>query len=392
MRAWWLVFMLPAAYGQPFVGPEIASAPFQSHFVSAGVTPQPVAVVSVNREFAIAWCIDNPDGLRRVNVARLDANAYLIPGTMHELPATQPDADIGDPAITATLAGYAVVWVESQLGSPSRAVVALVDRNLNVIKEPTVIRQIGGRIDVKVLNGDLVVITGSVMSQLDSELRIVNSVTLGAPVDDVTVAGDQLLFVAHISTHDEHPCYNFARGPCPPGSPPVVIDHYDLFAVILYRASFMRHFDFFSSYAPAIASNGKDSLVAWFEGTPQGGGTLFAAHFDSQGLGPRLALGQFGPDPGSIQKPGIAWDGQRYLVVWQDKAWYANHEIRGAVVDSIGVTAFTVTDTIAEEEHPSVTAVGPGRFLVAYSTITAGQRRIAGRFIDFPEPRRRVAH
>jgi hypothetical protein len=388
MRAWWLVFMLPAAYGQPVVGPEIASAPFQSHFVSAAVTPQPVAIASVNREFAIAWCIDNAAGLRRVNVARLDANAYLIPVTMHELPSTEPGADIGDPAITETPAGYAVAWVESQMGSPPRAELALLDRNLNVVKGPKVIRQIGGRIDVKVFNGEMVLVTGSVMSQLDGDLNIVNSVVLGAPVDDVAIAGDQLLFVAHTSTHDEHPCFNFGRGPCP-GT--VVFDNYDLFIVILYRASFTRHFYFFSSYAPAIASNGKDSLVAWFEGTPREGGTLFAAHLDSQGLGPRLTLGQFGPDPGSAEKPGIAWDGQRYLVVWQDKAWYGNHEIRGAVVDSVGVTQFTVTDTVAEEEHPTVTAVGPGRFLVGYSTTTAGQRRIAGRFIDFPEPRRRVA-
>jgi hypothetical protein len=185
----------------------------------------------------------------------------------------------------------------------------------------------------------------------------------------------------------------WGRGPCLPPSPPVIVtDTYDLYVVALYRSTFFRHFDFLSSLAPAIGTDGRDSLVAWFDGYPERGGRVLAAKVDARGIGPSLLLGLFGPEPVAIEKPSVATDGERYVVVWQDKLWFGTHDIRGAVVESDRITRFTVAESEAEEEHPSVVAVGRGRFLVAYQWTKAGERRIAGRFIEFRGPRQRPSH
>jgi len=49
----------------------------------------------------------------------------------------------------------------------------------------------------------------------------------------------------------------------------------------------------------------------------------------------------------------------------------------------------SIATSPVDERDPSVLAVGNGRFLVAYEKIGGGDRRLAGRFIDF-EPRRRT--
>jgi|SRR5438132_7837304 len=64
--------------------------------------------------------------------------------------------------------------------------------------------------------------------------------------------------------------------------------------------------------------------------------------------------------------------------------------IVGASIDRSGNVAYmSIATSPVDERDPSVLAVGNGRFLVAYEKIGGGDRRLAGRFIDF-EPRRRT--
>src|SRR5207248_2438086 len=76
-------------------------------------------------------------------------------------------------------------------------------------------------------------------------------------------------------------------------------------------------------------------------------------------------VGAFPPDSGSLAKPRIVSDGERFLVVWEVRDG-TGHDLMGALVtnDQVG-TSFTIARraTLA-----SLVAVSPGRFLLAYET------------------------
>ena len=100
-------------------------------------------------------------------------------------------------------------------------------------------------------------------------------------------------------------------------------------------------------------------------------------------------LGGFAPDAGQT-RADIATDGEHTLVVWRT-ASATTHDIVGAWIDRDGkITPLSIATSAADERDPSVLAIGPGAFLVAYEKITGFDRRIAGRYVTLPGRRRAV--
>jgi len=152
-----------------------------------------------------------------------------------------------------------------------------------------------------------------------------------------------------------------------------------------------------SDAQPAIQSDGRDLLIAWYLGAEARGGSVVVNRLTEQSLGAFEAMaanprqiGFFAPESGAV-RPDIATDGERYLVVWQTKRGLAEHDIEAAVIERDGtVTPLTIASSADDERQPSVISTRRGAFLVAYEKISRTDRRIAGRLVTFDERRRAV--
>jgi hypothetical protein len=167
--------------------------------------------------------------------------------------------------------------------------------------------------------------------------------------------------------------------------------------VSLYTTANTTTLPFGSDAQPAVASDGRDALVAWFSGPQASGGDVVAARVAASALASFPAeaarpqrLGAFASDSGPT-RPDIATDGQRYVVVWRTRTAAGDHDVAGASIDHSGaITPLAIASSSADERDPSVIALGNGTFLVAYDKYVDGQRFIAGRFVTFGVHRRSV--
>jgi hypothetical protein len=157
----------------------------------------------------------------------------------------------------------------------------------------------------------------------------------------------------------------------------------------LYKSSGSAPFPYDTYAQPALESDGRDVLMAWFDGPQATGGTVLAARVGPPSFGFQgafqepLTLGAFGLDDGQT-RPDIATDGERFVVVWRTVTEGGGHDILGASIDGAGkVIPFSVATSSADERDPAIVMVGKGVFLVAYETFPANTRRIAGRFVTF---------
>jgi hypothetical protein len=166
--------------------------------------------------------------------------------------------------------------------------------------------------------------------------------------------------------------------------------------VALRSLSAAKTLPFDSDAAPAIQSDGRDVMLAWFRGTQLTGGEVVMNRLQPSALSgfsqavdePRI-LAPFGGDAGAT-RPDIATDGERYVIVWRTRGTQGEHDIVGASIDRNGnVIPLSIANSLADERDPSIVTLGPGKFLVAYEKID-GDRRIAGRFLTFDSRSRAV--
>lgn len=143
-----------------------------------------------------------------------------------------------------------------------------------------------------------------------------------------------------------------------------------------------------TSGLPSGAGAGKNEfLLAW-----KGPTAIEARRFNTSGA----TLGFFNvsvANPMSgVRAPQVAWDGTRYLMVFDTLD--GTSDIYGAVLipgEGYAITPFKIAASGENESAPAVTALGPDRFLVAY---TIGISAIGTREVSFKEPlpsRRRAA-
>lgn len=134
-----------------------------------------------------------------------------------------------------------------------------------------------------------------------------------------------------------------------------------------------------STYPPSIAAAADEGLVVWRSPTGIDG---FRVRRDGSAAGfinvptARSMTGK--------RSPQVAWDGTRYLIVFD--ALDASGDIWGAVVTpgpTYVAQPFVIAGSAENELAPAITALGPDRFLVAY---TIGNEWIGTREISFKEP------
>ena len=137
--------------------------------------------------------------------------------------------------------------------------------------------------------------------------------------------------------------------------------------------------------------------MAWYRGEQAAGGDVVLARltpsnalpFDVVVQGAKV-LGRFAPDEG-VTRPDLASDAQRTIVVWRTTSAAGDHDIVGSSIDRAGnVAHFGIAASAADERDPSVISLANGSFLVAYETVSGGERRLAARFLTFAGRRRAV--
>src|SRR4029077_735664 len=115
-----LMFLPLVAFGQPFIGPEIVSAPINSRKPFPDIAAPAVALARDDRGIVIAWTAADETSSDRLFVARLDAEAQVT-GAVHEMPTLSTEhVDVTAISITksATLPGFVASWMEMGTSPP----------------------------------------------------------------------------------------------------------------------------------------------------------------------------------------------------------------------------------------------------------------------------------
>ena len=392
-----VVCLAVSASGQPIIGPEITSAPTARLFHPNIAVPA-VAMAKDQKSVVIAWSEPNGDGHATIRVSRLDAGGHAV-GTIHELPRVSATEDAVGPTIAALPSGrgFTVAWLEH-----ASAVYTQLDADLNAFPPATLSPPFVDDVTpVIVRAGKETWITAQNRLWLVDDFGSIRAqyFYVGGPASDMTAAGDlpQIVTGQRGSVLDNNACgcARFGSGfvsicPCP-----VYRSTYALQFITLFSAAQSIPFDFDSMLQPAVLNDGREILIAWFRGSEAGGGEVVLTHVDPAApasfKAPPQTIGTFALDAG-MTRPGIATDGDRTLVVWRNVAPGNAHDIAGALIDRDGkVTPLSIAASPDDEIDPSVIAIEPGLFLVAYEKIGATDRRIAGRFVIIPPGRRHAA-
>jgi hypothetical protein len=140
-------------------------------------------------------------------------------------------------------------------------------------------------------------------------------------------------------------------------------------------------------HTPDLAG-GDDARLLVFEQDYRLRGALLSA--SGAPLGPSFQLGS---DTGAELQPAAAYDGERFLVVWRARIAGQDDVYAREVLADGGMPSppIAVASSTALEGTPAVTAVGRGRFLVAYEKVDwsagASTPRVFVRFVTVdPQP------
>jgi hypothetical protein len=125
---------------------------------------------------------------------------------------------------------------------------------------------------------------------------------------------------------------------------------------------------------PAVAFDGTNHLVVWNEivEAPFFGrirGALVGP--DGNVIGSSFAISD-STDPKLSASPDVAWNGSKYLVVWEYRYASTDYDIYGRLVSASGVpgTFMRVTDSVHVSSEPTV-AAGGSQFLVTWNDDTS---------------------
>jgi hypothetical protein len=402
-----LLLQAVAVFAQPTVSAEVSSDLLRRQSTSLSFNTPAVSMANDQRGVAIAWVMPNADGYDRISVARLDRTGHIA-GTVHVITMATAYLSIATaPSIAATGQGFVIAWLELPISGPQSAAAAYcrLDAELNPVTVPSVLPVSGGlgASPPIVRSGKTTWITAAgLVWQIQTDGSLGNPLNAGFAGSDMTVAADYPQVVSGHRTMtntfacrtepgciiERHPIGSMCNSSCY-----IFRTSYALQFVALYQTSAGSEFAFDSNAQPTIANDGHDILIAWFRGTQSTGGAIVATRLNpstfasfSKATQEPLVIGSFAPDSGQT-RPDIASDGERFVVVWRTLSPERTYDVVGASVDRNGnVVRFPIAATTSDEKDPSVIALGPGKFLVAYEKIDSViDRRIAGRFVTFEE-------
>jgi hypothetical protein len=404
------------AFGQPAIGPEVATDPLPSRGFSLPTYAPPLAMARDRNGVAVAWMMTGAGGGNRIHVVRLDGSAHFT-GPVREIAAFAPgDTDASFPSIAASPDGngFTLAWLEAPFysaivpaSSSWNAVYCQLDSDLNPSPPRFLAEAIRSSVIVRSSTSTWITARG-LLWEMRPDGSLSNFIIPGPTASDMAIAmgapqiaGSQNVAGNYTCSPDPRCIVHFGIGGfCDLQNPQCrkYEYNYTLQYVALYTASASPVFPFFNDAGPAVASNGHDVLVGWFSGEQSKGGQVFAARMTpdsaahvTHAFDQPLVIGNFGPDAG-LTRPDIATDGQRFLAVWRSTSATNDHDIVGASVAPDGkITPLSIATSPDDERNPSVIAIGSGSFLVAYEKLGLGERRLAGRVITF-DARRHAAH
>jgi hypothetical protein len=313
-----------------------------------------------------------------VYVDILDIDGRLTEAT--DLPASAPAA----PSIVAFRGGYLLAWVETAV--PEQATLVRLTETLQPMQRQTIIATTA---ELRSDGNSAFLLTGNTAYAV-TEDGILNLTPAIDARDDIAVMDSNTS--AHV-WHEINPCGHFNWG-CGGTDLDVEVDgpgrNERLIAVQTTTG-----LETITGPA-AIAFDGRRLLVAWYIGsslrTPGLRSTVQVRPYEAGWLAPPISIGGIW-DPSTPVRPRVAWDGRRFVIVW--RTWNGtNFDVAGAVIDNstLQVTPLDIAQSPNDEFAPAVAAIAPGRFLITWTSISATDRRLAARFVDFGEtPLRRRA-
>ncbi|MBK5258259.1 MAG: hypothetical protein JJE51_01580 [Thermoanaerobaculia bacterium] len=396
------------------VGPEVRSGVLANR-TSVHYAAPAVAMARDAHGIAIAWSMREALSEESIFIARLD-EAGEVSGAIERLARY---SSVDRVALYPSMApapggeGFVLAWVELEDLNSSRAkgAISVVDASLrqisthsvtlstapfgaeSLVSHPVVKSDPSGVTWVGI-NGRLWIIRGDGVPA-KAGLDISPESDFAFPEGRPLFAERQRVAVERICPPT---CKSSHAGLGPSCSCGILYRYRSTFNFIwLETLSFKLDFAQEIESGPAVESDGRDTLIVWASNPSAQGGDVVAVRLDTTSFA-RFAdlaqtpsiLGTFGSDDRPVY-PDIASDGERFVVVWRTKTSGGDHDIAGALVERNGtVTSFPIATSVADERDPTVIAAGPGQFLVAYETLSGGERRIAGRFVSFNARRRAV--
>ena len=369
--------VLAAAVSTPVVAPENLSPAMGVAPTYAMAGPSSTAVRDGDG-FLLAFTAEaNTFPQRaRVFVTRLDAFGKMT-GDLRQMPAANEGADAVLPSIVAAPDGYYVAQMEMM--QVSVGIIWRVKANLPLPTQPFAWLS-GSPLFIRGIDGNFFVSTFSQVFQYTLDGTLVDVIPSNN-ADDAVVLGGKPLVVAHLS-QPFAPCFMTPCNGVAPGN-----GAYSIF--VGHEPETWTQFPFTSSHAVGAATDGATVLTVFYNGDPKLGGNVQFMRFDAKGItldDPRT-LGTFPGDP--LQpplRPAVAYDGVRYLAVWQ-----TGHAIAAAAIDADGTVTPVPLPHLGEETLPNVVAAGRGKFLLSYGAVRDGEWHLATRMIYLELGRRPAA-
>jgi hypothetical protein len=378
-----LALLLPVlANAQPVVGPEIRSATFQSVGPAVDAPTPALGLARNGAGFAITWAAINAAGRSRVIFATLNPEATTI--SARELPTLDASGDAYHSAIASRDKGFLVAWTEIAASEPQGVVaIAHLDTDGRLIRPPRELMPGLNAPTVYWTGADYFLGVGSTLWAISADDSNTRRIGVGETIDALSGTVSQVAIAGHSIQVSAGLCFH-----CPPKPPPqppreIYVARFELVGTCSTTWSLEPA----PPLGTGVGFNGRQYLVVW----PDNNSTLkaFRLRGDCQNIDApgSILIDHVFAGGSATSNPQVAWDGTRFLVVYQTSAG----EIRGAAVDE-GESAPPFVIANGNVRRPTLIAVAPGRFLVAYEALSVSGKQLAGRFIDFSPTRRRVAN
>lgn len=309
----------------------------------------------------------------RVFVTRLDRFGRMT-GELRQMPVASNDgADAVLPSIVTAPDGWYVAQMELSPTGPGT--LWHVNRNLPAPSAPMSWLS-GVPMFVRGADGKLVVSTFDKLYAYSLDGALLDVIPNNSP-DDVVVIGGKPVPVAHLA-RAYTPCY---LTPCPGEG--------ESYAIIIGTRSIAASLPFLSNHGIGAATDGAAVLTVFYNGYPKDGGEVKFVRFNAQGqtLDAARTLGTFPGDPAAQPlRPAVAYDGVRYVAVWQ-----SGHSIAAASIENDGTVTPIALPHAGDGSLPNIVAAGRGRFLLSYGAVRGGAWHLATRMLYFDLGRRPAA-
>lgn len=113
---------------------------------------------------------------------------------------------------------------------------------------------------------------------------------------------------------------------------------------------------------PAVASNGTDFFVVWHDARNASGSDIYGTRITGAGVVSSPAGVLISAAAGAQSNPDVAWNGTRYVVVWQDRRSGTSDDIYGARLSASAVLAdpagIALSVASGDQAKPSVSVSG----------------------------------